>query len=215
MLEAIKDLNLKNPAVAIQGFGNVGRYAALECQNHGVRVVAVNDVRGGIYQGTGLDIQSLCDHVDQTGSVVGFPGGQPLDEDIIGCDCDVLLPCALERAITDQNADSVKARLIVEGANGPTSLAADRILDDKGTVVVPGILANAGGVIVSYYEWVQDREGLYWEEENVCGRLFKKITNAYAQVKAVSQKRNLSLRKAAHCISLNKVIKAMHLRGVQ
>ncbi|MBI3987010.1 MAG: Glu/Leu/Phe/Val dehydrogenase, partial [Lentisphaerae bacterium] len=145
MLEAVRDLGLMNYSVAVQGFGNVGSHAALDCHARGIKVVAVSDVAGGVANPDGLDVPALIRHRDTTGGLDGFPGGKPL-EDLITCPCDVLLPCARESTITAANAGAVKAKLIVEGANGPTSLEADAILAKKGVLVVPDILANAGGV---------------------------------------------------------------------
>ena len=138
-----------------------------------------------------------------------------MEEDIITHPCDILLPCAIEMVITKENAYKVKAKLIVEGANGPTQLEADDILDEKGICVVPDILANAGGVIVSYYEWVQNRDGFYWEEEDVNDRLFKKITSSYDAVRHDAERKKISLRKAAYCIAMEKIAEGMFLRGVQ
>lgn len=214
MREAIRDLGLTDPAVAIQGFGNVGSHAALACHKHGIRVVAVSDALGGIRNPKGLDIPALVDHMGSNRSVASFPGAEPM-EDIISCECDVLLPCAMEGVINKHNAAEIRAKLIVEGANGPTMLEADEILGKRNILLVPDILANAGGVIVSYYEWVQNREGFYWEEEEVNDRLHKKITGAYAAVKKYADDHEISLRKAAYCIALDNITRAMNMRGVQ
>jgi len=214
MLEAIRDLGLKNPTVAIQGFGNVGSHAALGCHQYGIRVVSVSDALGGIHDPDGLDVPGLIDHMVRNRSVSTFPGSQPLD-DLISSPCDILLPCAMESVINKQNALSIQAKLIVEGANGPTMLEADPILQERDVVVVPDILANAGGVIVSYYEWVQNREGFYWEEEDVNSRLQKRIAETYVKVREYATETNTSLRKAAYCIALEKIITAMDLRGSQ
>ncbi len=214
MFEAMRDLDLENPTVAIQGFGNVGSHAALACHRKGLRVVGVGDARGGIYNADGLDIPALVEHALVNRTVARFPAGEPL-EDVITCACDVLMPCAIESVINPHNAERIQARLIVEGANGPTMLAADSVLASRDIHVVPDILANAGGVIVSYYEWVQNREGFYWEEADVNERLHKKITEAYARVRAEATERKISLRQAAYGIALEKIIRAMHLRGSQ
>ncbi|MDD5599349.1 MAG: Glu/Leu/Phe/Val dehydrogenase [Victivallaceae bacterium] len=214
MLEAIKDMKLENPKVAVQGFGNVGSHAALACRKNRIPVVAVSDVKGGICNPNGLDVKKLIRHVAATGSVVGFAGASEL-EDIITCDCDILLPCALEGAITENNAAKIKARLIVEGANGPTTYEANGILQKMNVTIVPDILANSGGVIVSYYEWVQNREGFYWEETEVNERLKKKIIAAYNKVRTYAQKNDMDLRQAAYCLALKKVADAMILRGTQ
>jgi len=214
MMEAVKDLGLKDPSVAIQGFGKVGSAAAGQCARQNIRVVAVNDVRGGVKNPEGLDIASLTRYAHENGTVAGFPGAEPLDEDVITCACDILLPCAIESVITTENAPKIQAKLIVEGANGPTQLDADPVLEKRGITVVPDILANAGGVIVSYYEWVQNREGFYWEEEEIRDRLYKKITSAYAAVRDFAQADDISLRKAAYCLAMDKLAEGMALRGV-
>ncbi|MFH1708276.1 MAG: Glu/Leu/Phe/Val dehydrogenase [Planctomycetota bacterium] len=214
MLEAIRDMGLKNPSVAIQGFGNVGSHAALGCHSRGIRITAASDVDGTVVNPAGLDIPALVAHVKRTGTVRGFAGGTA-GGDILTSACDILLPCALEGVLTETNAARVQARLIVEGANGPTTLAADAILEKRGVTVVPDILANAGGVIVSYYEWVQNREGFYWEEEEVNDRLLKKITKAYGRVRTCAAEKKITLRKAAYCLAIDKIVRAMHLRGTQ
>ncbi|MBI2441792.1 MAG: Glu/Leu/Phe/Val dehydrogenase [Lentisphaerae bacterium] len=214
MLEAAKDLNLKNFTVAVQGFGNVGSHAALYCFEQGIKVTAVQDIAGGVCNPEGLNVPELVKYCDQTGGVVDFPGGKPLD-DIVAYPCDVLMPCAKESMITAENAGQIKAKLIVEGANGPTTEEADRILDERKILVVPDILANAGGVIVSYFEWVQNREGFYWEEEDVNNRLFTRLRKAYASVKETAAAKKVTLRQAAYCIALEKITQAMISRGVQ
>ena len=214
MLEAVKDLGLKNYTVGVQGFGNVGSHAALDCFERGLKVAAIQDITGGICNPAGLDVRELIAHRDRSGGIAGFPGGKPI-EDIVAYPCDVLLPCAKENTITEENAASVKARLIVEGANGPTTPEADKILESRKVVVVPDILANAGGVIVSYFEWVQNREGFYWEEEDVNARLFNRLRKSYADVKEMAGAKKVSPRQAAYCIALEKIVQAMIARGVQ
>jgi glutamate dehydrogenase (NAD(P)+) len=214
MLEAVYDLGLKDYSVAIQGFGNVGSHAALDLEARGIRVVGVQDITGGVYRARGLNISDLVRHHQETGGVRGFPGGEPLAS-AIACPCDVLLPCAMENAVTEDNASAVQARLIVEGANGPTTTAADRILARKGVTVVPDILANAGGVIVSYFEWVQNREGFYWEEDEVNNRLFQRLRKAYSRVKDLAQQKKITLRQASYCLALDKIFRATVARGAQ
>ena len=215
MLEAVKDLGLKNYTVSVQGFGNVGSHAALDCFERGLKVVAIQDITGGACNPEGLNVRELVKHRDQTGRIEGFPGGKPLADNIISYPCDVFLPCAKENTITEENAASVKAKLIVEGANGPTTPEADKILESHKVVVVPDILANAGGVIVSYFEWVQNREGFYWEEEDVNTRLFTRLRKAYANVKEMAGAKKVSFRQAAYCIAVEKIVLAMISRGVQ
>ena len=214
MLEAVKDLGLKNYTVGVQGFGNVGAHAALDCFERGIKVVAILDITGAACNPEGLNVPEMVKYRDQTGGIEGFPGGKPF-EDIVSYPCDVFLPCAKENMITEENVASVKAKLIVEGANGPTTPEADKILDERKIVVVPDILANAGGVIVSYFEWVQNREGFYWEEEDVNTRLFNRLRKAYAAVKEMAGAKKVSLRQAAYCIALEKIVQAMISRGVQ
>lgn len=214
MLEATKHLGLKEHTAAIQGFGKVGSSAALALTSHGIKIAAVSDITGAIANDKGLNIPDLIKHRDQTGGVYGFTEGSAID-DIISYPCDVLLPCAKESMITAENADSVKAKLIVEGANGPTTPDADRVLEARGIQVVPDILANAGGVIVSYFEWVQNREGFYWEEEDVNNRLFSRLQSAYTRVKELAEEKNISLRQAAYCLALEKIVRAMIDRGAQ
>jgi len=214
MLEAMRDLGMTDPRIAIQGFGTVGSQAARMCHEHGLRVVAVADSRGGLYRKEGLDVPALLAHAHLHRRISNFPHTEILP-DILTCDCDILLPCAIEGVINRRNAAGIRARLIVEGANGPALLAADPVLDERRLRVVPDILANAGGVIVSYYEWVQNCEGFYWEEEQVNARLHKKMRETYARVRDYAASRGLSLRRAAYCLALEKVLRAMALRGSQ
>lgn len=214
MLAATAQLGMKNYKVALQGFGNVGSHAALDLAGRGIKVVAVGDVTGSIHNPKGLDIQALVAHRDKTGGVRGFHGGKEA-ADVITIDCDVLLPCAIENAITGDNAGDVKARLVVEGANGPTTLEADRILARKKVLVVPDILANAGGVIVSYFEWVQNREGFYWEEEEVNNRLFRRLHKSYTRVAETALQKKITMRQAAYCLAIDKIIRGTIARGVQ
>lgn len=212
--EALNDLGWTGCTAAIQGFGKVGLHAALDLHARGIRVVAVGDAYGSIYDGRGLDIPALAQHSAATGSVVGFAGAQPID-DLLGCECDVLLPCALGNVITSESAPRIRARLVAEGANGPTTPEADHILERRKIHVLPDILANAGGVIVSYFEWVQNREGLYWEEEEVNEKLLKKIIKAYRRVRDFAREKDISYRHAANSLALQKVVSAMLARGVQ
>ena len=215
MLEAVKEMGLKNYTVAVQGFGNVGSHAALDVFQKGLKVVAVADITGSVQNPAGLDIPALIRHRDTTGGINGFAGGKPLATDVVNFPCDVFLPCAKENTITADNAAGVKAKLIVEGANGPTTPEADKILNDHKVLVVPDILANAGGVIVSYFEWVQNREGFYWEEEEVNNRLFARLQKAYARTRQVANEKKVSMRQAAYCLALEKIVRSMIDRGVQ
>lgn len=214
LIAAMRQHNLENPTIAVQGFGNVGGQAARELADLGFRVVAVGDARGAIGNTDGLDIGRLLEHSGSTGSVVGFTGGEEI-EDVLTVPCDVLLPCAMENAITTANAGDIRARLIVEGANGPCDPDADAILADRGIHIVPDILANAGGVIVSYFEWVQNREGLYWSLADVNSRLEERLDDAYQRVAALAEQRDISMRQAAYSLAIEKLAVGMIMRGVQ
>ncbi len=214
MLDAAHDMGLRDYTVAIQGFGKVGSHAAGMLHEKGIPLVAAGDITGNIANPRGLDIPALIEHVRQTGGVSGFAGATPI-ENVLTAPCDVLLPCALENVLDDHNAADVRARLIVEGANGPTTPEADAVFKAAGVTVVPDILANAGGVIVSYFEWVQNREGFYWDEADVNTRLFERMHKAYARVSAFAQEHKLSLRDASYCMAVEKISRAMLARGVQ
>jgi glutamate dehydrogenase (NAD(P)+) len=211
---ALRQLGMTAPTIAVQGFGNVGGQAARELFALGHKVVAVADARGAVGNPAGLDISALAEHQQHTGWVAGFPGGEPV-ADIIAVPCDVLLPCAMENAITTANADRVRARLIVEGANGPCDPDADRSLAARGVFIVPDVLANAGGVIVSYFEWVQNREGFYWTLADVNARLAERLDDAYQRVAALAAERRITMRQAAYCLAIEKIAAGMVMRGVQ
>ena len=211
---AMRQLGMTSPTIAIQGFGNVGGQAAVELAGLGYKVVAVGDARGAVGNPRGLDIAALSAHTARTGSVVDCPGTEAV-ADVLTVPCDVLLPCAMEHVITAANAPLIKARLIVEGANGPCEPDADRILSERGVFVVPDVLANAGGVIVSYFEWVQNREGFYWTLADVNARLAERLDDAYQRVAALAKERSISMRQAAYCLAIEKIASGMVLRGVQ
>ncbi len=214
MLEAAQELGLQNYTVGVQGFGNVGSHAALDLHQRGIKVVAVNDITGSLHNPQGLDIPALIRHRNQTGGLGGFPGGKDLPE-FISYPFDVLLPCAMENMITGDNAAAIQAKLIVEGANGPTTPEADKILMARRVMVVPDILANAGGVIVSYFEWVQNREGRSWDAEDINQRLFAYLRQAYARTRETATKLHVSLRQGAYCLALERIVRTMIDRGVQ
>ncbi len=200
---------------AVQGFGKVGRDAARFLTEAGVRVVAVSDVDGAIHNPGGLDIEALARHVDSTGSVAGFGGGDPLlAAELLELDVDVLIPAAVEGVIHEGNAGRVRAGIIVEGANGPTTNAADALLADRGILVVPDILANAGGVIVSYFEWVQANQAYWWSEREVDDRLRDRLSIAWDAVADYAQRDGLSLRTAATSLAVGRVAEAHKLRGL-
>ncbi|MBC7220848.1 Glu/Leu/Phe/Val dehydrogenase [Candidatus Bipolaricaulota bacterium] len=205
--------------VAVQGFGNVGSVAAQLLHAKGAKVVGVSDISGALYDPTGLDIPSLLEHVSRSPQrlIAGYtaPGVQPLaGPEVLTLDVDVLVPAALEGQITEVNAGQIKARVIVEGANGPTTPEADLILEERGRVVAPDILANAGGVVVSYFEWVQNLQNFYWEEAETNERLAVILRRAFQSVWDNAKKHDVSLRTAAFMMGLERVVEAIRLRGV-
>ncbi|MFI6903299.1 Glu/Leu/Phe/Val dehydrogenase [Nonomuraea sp. NPDC050394] len=202
-------------SVAVQGFGKVGALAAQYLADVGCKVVAVSDVRGAIYSPSGLDIADLCAHSAETGSVYGYRHADAMSHaDLFELDVDLLIPAALEGVITEENAPRVRARLIVEGANGPTTPEADEILAASGTTVVPDILANAGGVIVSYLEWVQNMQAFSWSAAEVEMKLRDLMQSAYGEVKSLAAEKSLTLRQAAHVIGVGRVAEAHQMRGL-
>lgn len=199
---------------AVQGFGNVGQAAAAKLIESGLMLVAVADSRATVYRADGLDLKKLVAHKHNSGSVAAFPGAATLPpEDVLALECDVLVPAALENAVTSEVARKVRARLIVEGANGPTTPMADRILAERGVAVVPDILANAGGVTVSHLEWVQGRQGLSWDIESVRGSLKTTMRKAFRDVAERADADGVDLRSAAYRIAVARVVEAMRLRG--
>lgn len=218
LVEAARDLSIDpdGATAAIQGFGNVGQYAARELTKHGTRIVAVSDSRNTVRNDDGLNVEALIEHKNETGKVADFDHaetGEP--DDSLFAKCDFLIPAALEDAITKDNAGGIQAKIISEGANGPTTAEAAEILLDRGVRVVPDVLANAGGVIVSYFEWVQNREEYYWPEDQVMQRLHKQITTAYRKVADRADQENVSLRASAYTIAIESVAEAMLARGAQ
>jgi glutamate dehydrogenase (NAD(P)+) len=217
--EAARDLDFGDPedvTIAIQGFGNVGSWAARIAHEQGFKVVAVSDVRGGIHQPSGLDIPAVLSHLEATGSVVELPGTDPIgNEDLLELDVDVLMPAALGEVITHHNADAIQARLIIEAANHPVTPVADYSLADRGITIIPDILANAGGVTVSYFEWVQNNQELQWDEDEVNSRLTRRLKRAYEQCREIQQSEPAatSMREAAFALSVARVAEAAQLRG--
>jgi glutamate dehydrogenase (NAD(P)+) len=210
-----KGLQLEGSTVAVQGFGNVGGAAAQFLHEAGARVVAVSDRSGAAYDGNGLDLAALQGCRDDERPLAEAPGVDHItNDDLLTLDVDFLVPAALEGQINGENADNVRARYIVEAANGPTSPAADEILGDKGIFVVPDILANAGGVIVSYFEWVQDLQFYFWEEDEVNARLDKVISRAYREVAAAADEKGQPMRDAAMDLGVSRVVEATNLRGI-
>ncbi len=202
--------------VAVQGFGNVGSVSADLLAKAGAKVVAVTDWKGGVYNAKGLDIAKLIDYAAaHEKTVAGFSGGEPLAHDKIwGLDVDVLIPAALENQITMQNAPQIKAKIITEGANGPTTPDAHKYLHEKGVFVIPDILANSGGVTTSYFEWVQDRYGYFWEEKDVNERLEKKMCEAFEDVLKTSIRYKVDMRTAAYIVAIQRVGTVTRMRGM-
>jgi glutamate dehydrogenase (NAD(P)+) len=208
-------LDIKSATVAVQGFGNVGSVSADLLAGIGAKIVAVTDWKGGVYNAKGLDIKKLLAHTAQHKTVAGFAGADPLDADALwALDVDVLIPAALENQITMENAPSIRAKIVTEGANGPTTPDAHAHLHQRGVFVIPDILANAGGVTTSYFEWVQDRYGYFWEEEEVNTRLEKKMVEAFEDVLQTSIKYKTDLRTAAYIVAISRVGNVTKLRGM-
>ncbi|WP_437190842.1 Glu/Leu/Phe/Val family dehydrogenase [Planctomicrobium sp. SH527] len=213
-LERLKR-SLKSSTIAIQGFGNVGSYAARILHSQGAKIVAISDQHGGIQNDQGLDIPALLKHSAETGSVVNFPGAVNISNaELLAANVDVLIPAALGGVLTADNANEVKARLIVEAANNPTTFDADSIFERNSILVVPDILANAGGVTVSYYEWVQNRQHFKWELEEVRKRLEKNMTESFDHVWKIASEKNISLRTAAYVLGIGRVGRATVLGGI-
>lgn len=209
-------LEMAGARVAIQGFGNVGNAAARVFHEQGARIVAIQDVAGTIYHPAGIDPQALCAFLAAgQGKIVDFPGVERIDDAAFwSVDCDVLLPAALENQITLDNAAQIRARLVVEGANGPTSPAAEDILLERGIVVLPDVLANAGGVTVSYFEWVQNASSFFWTENDINVRLDRALSDAFRGIWALAEERHLPLRTAAFVVACTRVLEARALRGL-
>ncbi len=215
--EILKDVGLPMTGTrfAIQGFGNVGSHTARLVSADGGLVVAVADVHGGVLNPSGLDVAALFEHVKRTGTVKGFSGGLSCSNDeVLTCDCDVLVPAAVGGVLTRQIASAVRARIVLEGANGPSTPEADELFEQKGVLVVPDILANAGGVTVSYFEWVQNLQHVTWDEERVNTELERMMKDAYEKVGQISRSRNLPLRTSAYVLAIGRVGKATVLRGI-
>jgi len=209
-------LNPSRSTVAVQGFGNVGSISALLMYEQGARIVAISDVSGAYYNENGIDIpQAMAYTAARNGTLEGFEGCESISNaELLELDVDVLIPAAKEDQINRYNAADIKARIIAEGANGPITASADSILDEKGILVIPDILANAGGVTVSYFEWVQDRQGYFWTEERVNRRLNRMMREAFNLIFGVKEQYNITLRQAAYVYAIDKVAKVLRLRGI-
>jgi glutamate dehydrogenase/leucine dehydrogenase len=210
-----KEISLQGTSVAVQGFGNVGSFLAKFLAEDGAKVIAVSDSTSGLHNPNGIDVQAALAHKRETGTLGGFRGAEAIsNDDLLLLDCDVLAPCALEQVITPDNADRVKAKIVVEGANGPVTPAADEILDDKGVLVLPDILANAGGVVVSYFEWVQGLQEYFWKEAEVNAKLNDIVTRAFNETWATMESRGVSMRLAAYGLAVQRVAEATVTRGI-
>jgi glutamate dehydrogenase (NAD(P)+) len=208
-------MDVTQARVAVQGFGNVGGIAGKLFAQAGARVVAVQDHGGSIYREAGLDVPALLAHVAQRGTVAGFAQAEVLDDDAFwSVPCDILIPAALEQQITEDNAHRIQARLVIEGANGPTTPQADDILNDRGVLVVPDVIANAGGVTVSYFEWVQDFSSFFWSEDEINARLVRIMQEAFAAVCQVADDHRVSLRTATFIVACKRILHARDLRGL-
>jgi glutamate dehydrogenase (NAD(P)+) len=209
-------LDISKATAAVQGFGNVGSVAAFSLARYGVKVIAVSDVGGGVYNANGLDLWALEKHVAQARTVKGFSEAEPVtNEQLLVLPCDILVPAALERQITETNAGKLQCRILAEAANGPTTPEADAILVQRPEIfIIPDVLCNAGGVIVSYFEWVQDLQSFFWSETEVVDKLFRILETAYAQILALSRKQNLPMRVAALSLGIKRVQEAKRMRGL-
>ncbi len=215
--EALKKLEIGDnaPRVVIQGFGNVGGMTAKLMAKLGYRIIAIAEYDGAVYNPDGLDIAALMNHRRETGSITHFSGGEDMDrQEALFLECDVLVPAATENVIYSGNADRLRCRILCEGANGPTTAEADKILADKKIFVIPDILANAGGVTVSYFEWVQDRQGFFWNEELVNQRLEEIMVNSFAAVVSYAETHGVHNRTAAYMLALDRVASCIRLRGI-
>jgi glutamate dehydrogenase (NAD(P)+) len=215
--EALKNLGLTSstPRVVIQGFGNVGSMAAKLMSKIGFKIICIVEYDGAVFNANGLDIEALAEHRRETGSINEFPGGEPIDrQEALFLECEVLVPAATENVIHSGNAHRLRCKILCEGANGPTTSEADAILADKKIFVIPDILANAGGVTVSYFEWVQDRQGFFWNEALVNERMEEIMVNSFAAVVNYAEKHGVHNRTAANMLALDRVASCIRLRGI-
>jgi glutamate dehydrogenase (NAD(P)+) len=208
-------LRMDELRVAVQGFGNVGSFLAKFLAEQGSTVIAVSDSRGGIYNEAGLEMDAVLAHKQETGALEGLRGAESItNEELLLLECDVLAPCALEQVITSANADQVRAKIIAEGANGPVTPAADEILDDRGVLILPDVLANAGGVVVSYFEWVQGLQEYFWKEDEINSKLRDITTRAFNETWRTMDERKTSMRLAAYGLAVGRVADATITRGL-
>lgn len=211
----VKGVDLEKARVAIQGTGNVGATVARLLVQRGATIIAVAKSQGGVYDTAGLNVDHVLEYMAENKTLKGYPKGTPVtNQELLELDCDILVPAAIENQITLENADRIKAKIVAEGANGPINPEADRILSQKGIMVIPDILCNAGGVTVSYFEWVQSREAYFWSIEEVNARLKEIITSSFREVCQVADRYGVDLRKAAYILAIDRVKSAYELRGI-
>jgi glutamate dehydrogenase (NAD(P)+) len=215
--EAIKKLGLSREStrVIVQGFGNVGSNAARLMEEAGYKIVGIDEVGGGLYNKNGLDIEGLWEYRQKNGTIQGFPGAEKYPAaELLVTDCEILIPAATENQITSRNVDRVKCKILAEGANGPTTAAADEVLADKGVFVIPDILANAGGVTTSYFEWVQDRQGYFWKESLVNEQLQEIMVSSFQDVVRYAETHHVNNRIAAYMLAIDRVAYTIKQRGI-
>jgi glutamate dehydrogenase (NAD(P)+) len=215
--EAIKrfDLRPEDTSVVVQGSGNVGGIGAELMHALGYKIIAISDIYGGIYNKNGLDIPKVMAYLRANKSLEGYPGSEPVgNKELLEMECDVLAPCATENQITSENAARLRCKILAEGANGPTTPKADKILHEKGVFVIPDILANAGGVTVSYFEWVQDRMGYFWQESEVNARLEEKMVASFNELCHYATKHEVDTRTAAYMLAIDRVAYDTRMRGI-
>lgn len=208
-----RNIDLKNARVVIQGFGNAGSYLAKFMHDSGATVIGISDAYGALYDPDGLDIEYLLDRRDSFGTVTNLFKDTITNQELLELDCDILVPAAVGNQITAKNAHRIKADIVVEAANGPTTLEATKILNDRGVLLVPDVLASAGGVTVSYFEWVQNNQGYYWTEEEVEEKLEKIMVKAFENVYRTAQTRNVDMRLAAYMVGVRNMAEASRFRG--
>jgi glutamate dehydrogenase (NAD(P)+) len=209
-------MDLAKCTAVVQGFGNVGSVAAFSLAKYGAKIIAVSDVQGGLYNAGGLDVAALEKYVAQHGGLAGFPGGEPIaNEQLLELPCDILVPAALERQITAANAARIHCRILAEAANGPTTPEADEILNRRPEIfIIPDVLCNAGGVVVSYFEWVQDLQSFFWSESEIVDKLFRILETAWVQILDLKRKRGIPMRVAALSLGVSRVFEAKKQRGL-
>jgi len=208
-------MDLRGSTASVQGFGKVGTEAAQLLDEMGCKVIAVSDSKGGIFNGKGIDVSDLLKHKRESGSVIGFRDSDAISSTgVLEIPCDILIPAALENQIWEGNADKIQAKIIAEAANGPTTPKADEVLDERGIFVIPDILANAGGVIVSYFEWVQNIQEYFWPEERISRELHRILSDSFRKVLETSRREKISMKLAAYCLAVDRVVQATKDRGI-